>query len=290
MGNRSSSRKLYMIFGVMVIALAGVMGAVSASDDGVNNHREEALTGMSEDASSRIDPSLALKMEETQSGTLSIIVLMEEQPKTLFDIQGAKSLAARSQMSLAASLEEIRATNVQSYWLINAISADVHVQKLSEIAARPDVKRIYPDESIKRIETASATSEPGQDGDDMVANPLPDDSGYSSDRIINYTPTSSVDEIGASGYATTRLYLRPDLTGPPYDDFLSEDRETSGWYATEQISVDGDYLTWGNYTLKEDINGTLYGYGIYFASDASTTFEIEIIINGTTVAAFPSLT
>jgi hypothetical protein len=42
--------------------------------------------------------------------------------------------------------------------------------------------------------------------------------------------------------------------------------------------------------LKEDINGTLYSYGIYFASESSTTFEIEIIINGTTVAAFPSLT
>ena len=292
MENGSSIWKLYMTFGVVVIALAGFMGAVSASplEDGVDNQREAALWGLpSEDTDLKIGSSLALKMEETSSGEIAVIIEMNEQQKTPFKVHEAKSLAISSQKSLTASLEKLQAKNVKPYWIINAVSATVPVQRIDEIAARKDVKKVWLDKKIKRIETTSTIAGQGQDGS-MVANPLSNDSGYSLDRIINYAPTSPMDEVAASGYTTTRLYLRPDLTGPPYDNYLSEDPDTSGWYAKEPISNDGDNLTVGNYTLKEDINGTLYSYWIYFASESSTTFEIEIIVNGTTVATFTSLT
>ncbi len=291
MENGSSIRKLCIIFGVMVIALAGFMSAVSASpqEDGGDSRREAALGSLSEDMGSKISPSLALKMKERQIGDIAVIIEMKEQQKVSFDVREAKSLAVRSQKPLASALEEMQAKDIKPYWIIDAMSATVPVQEICAIAARQDVKKVWLDKKIKRIETASATSGPEQDGN-MVANPLSNDSGYSPDRIVNYASTSSVDKFDASGYATTMLYLRPDLTGPPYDDYLSEDPETSGVHVKEHITRDGDYLVWGNYTLKEDINGTLYSYGIYFASESSTTFEIEIIINGTMVAAFSNLT
>ncbi|MEA3281290.1 MAG: S8 family serine peptidase [Euryarchaeota archaeon] len=228
-------------------------------------------------------------MEETPGGKIPVIIEMKEQQERSFNVRKAKSLTISSQKSLIASLKNIQAESVREYWIVNAVAATVPAQSIDEIAARPDVNKVWLDKQIKRIETASATSGPGQDGA-MVANLLPDDSGYSPDRVLNYAPASQVDEVVASGYTTTGLYLRPDLTGPPYNNYLSEAPETSGWYATEPISDDGDYLTWGNYTLKEDINGTLYSYGIYFASESSTTFKLEIIINGTTVATFSPLT
>jgi parallel beta-helix repeat protein len=56
------------------------------------------------------------------------------------------------------------------------------------------------------------------------------------------------------------------------------------------IYEDGGYGTWGNYSLKGDINGTSYSYRLYLTSDSSTTFKIEIKTNETTVATFPLLT
>jgi subtilisin family serine protease len=285
MGNKSSIWELCMVFGVVALVLAGFMSAVSASDD-----QKSAISwSRSEGSHTKIDSLLVQKMEETPGGELPVIIEMEEQQKAPFKVHEAKSLTISSQKSLIASLEHISVGRIQEYWIVNAVSATVPVHDIDEIAARPDIKKVWLDKQIKRIETASATSGPGQDGN-MVANLLPDDSGYSPDRVINYTPTSPVDEVAASGYTTTRLYLRPDFTEPAYDDYLSEAPETSGGYAIRQISGDGDYLTWGNYTLKEDINGTLYSYGIYFASESSTTFKVEIIVNGTTVATFSPLT
>ena len=291
MENGSSVWKLCMILGVVGIALAGFMNAALASPpEGEDDSRREVVFwSRSEDTSSKISPSLVLKMNERQIGDIAVIIEMKEQQKASFNVREAKMLAAKSQTSLAASLEKMQAKNIKPYWIANAVSATVPVQNMDAIAARQDVKMVYPDESIKRIETASATSGPGQDGN-MVANPIPDDSGYLPNRIINYTSTSSVGGVGASGYTTTMLYLRPDLTGPPYSDYLSEECETSGGHVKEHISGDGDYLIWGNYTLKEDIHGTLYSYWVYFASESSATFEIEILINGTTVAAFSNLT
>ncbi|MEA3323749.1 MAG: S8 family serine peptidase [Euryarchaeota archaeon] len=285
MGNKSSIWELCMVFGVVAIVLAGFMSTASASDD----QKSATSWSRSEGSHTKIDSLLVQKMEERPGSELPVIIELKEQQKEPFKVQEAKSLTISSQKSLTASLESIQAGGVQEYWIVNAVSATVPVQHIHEIAARPDVKKVWLNEQIKRIETASAISGQGQDVN-MVANLLPDDSGYSPDRVINYTPASPVDEVDASGYTTTRLYLRPDLIGPPYEDYLSEDPETSGWYAIESISDDGDYLTWGNYTLKEDINGTLYSYGIYFASESSTTFEIEIIVDGTTVATFTPLT
>ena len=56
------------------------------------------------------------------------------------------------------------------------------------------------------------------------------------------------------------------------------------------IYEDGKNWTWGNYFLGGDINGTSYSYKLLLGSYKSTTFKIEIIINGTTVATFPLLT
>ena len=285
MGNKSGIWELCMVFGVVVIVLAGFISAVSASDD----QKHAIAWSQSEGSYTKIDSLLVQKMEETPDSKIAVIIVMKEQQKAPFNVHEAKSLTISSQKSLTASLENIQARDMRKLWIVNAVAATVPAQSIDEIAARPDVNKVWLDKQIKRIETTSAVSGQGQDGN-MVANPLSDDSGYSLDRLINYAPTSPVDEIAASGYTTTRLYLRPDLTGPPYDDYLSEAPETSGEYAIEQISDDGDYLTWGNYILEEDVNGTVYSYGIYFASESSTTFEVEIIVNGTTVATFSPLT
>ncbi len=61
-------------------------------------------------------------------------------------------------------------------------------------------------------------------------------------------------------------------------------------YTLSFISEDGKNWTWGNYFLGGDINGTSYSYKLLLGSYKSTTFKIEIIINGTTVATFPLLT
>ena len=113
----------------------------------------------------------------------------------------------------------------------------------------------------------------------------------SEDRIIevnniNCTSPSSLSSSSADGVATsgiTKLYI--------INHHLSEYPPSSRLIGGKRfIYDDGDYWTWGNYSLKGDINGTSYSYRLYLGSASSTTFKIEIIINGTTVATFPLLT
>jgi len=66
-------------------------------------------------------------------------------------------------------------------------------------------------------------------------------------------------------------------------------------FTESAISEDGKNWTWSNYFLGGDLNGTSYSYSLWLsaislANASSTTFKIEIIINGTTVATFPLLT
>ncbi len=292
MENGSSIWKLCMTFGVMVIALAAFMSAVSAAplEDGVDNQREAALWGLpSEDTDLKISSSLALKMKERQSGGIAVIIELKEQPKVPFDVREAKSLAAETQQPLSAALEEMQAKNVKSFWIINAVSAKVPVQNIDEIAARTDVRQVWLDKEIRLIEPVNAIS--GQDyGDDMVVNSL---STNSTDRFNR--KTSSADEIATPNYIPDhiQLYLRHKFIGPPYDqyDYLSEYPDLSDAPNTKVIMYDdGENHTWGDYSLDGDITGTNYSYWILFASASSTTFRIEIIINGTTVATFPDLT
>ena len=100
-----------------------------------------------------------------------------------------------------------------------------------------------------------------------------------------------------------KLYLTVTVT--PYSDklhrVLREYPYTEHLIAIyESIFNNGDYLTWDNYFLKGDISGTSYSYLLYLKSSyipelcpenfSSTTFKIEIFINGATVATFPLLT
>jgi tetratricopeptide (TPR) repeat protein len=92
----------------------------------------------------------------------------------------------------------------------------------------------------------------------------------------------SADGVATSGNITLYLSSYPDDCLAEYPDL---------YYTSKRFIYDnGDYWTWGNYSLKGDINGTLYSYRLYFTSDSTTTFKIEIEINKNTVATFPLLT
>ena len=278
MGDKSSIWELCMVFGVVAIVLAGFMSAVSASD--------EVLWSPSEGSHTKIDPVLVQKMEETPSDEIAVIIEMEEQQKAPFNVQEAKSLTIRSQKPLTASLEKMQAKSITKYWIINAVSATVSAQKIDEIAARPDVKKVWLDKEIRLIEPVNdrgdGCSTMVLNDDYMLVNSLLDDSGDSSDQII------VADDINYSlcpiEYSTvtddtpdnTRLYLR----GSTF--YLSKDSGSECYQAVfEQVN---QYGIWDDYFLKGDIEGTKYDYCIYLASVGTTTFEIEFIIDGATVA------
>ena len=292
MENKSSIWELCMVFGVVAIVLAGFMSAVSASDD-----QKSALSwSQSEGSNTKIGPLLVQKMEETPSGVIAVIIEMKEQHKAPFKVHEAKSLTISSQKPLTASLENIQAGDIREYWIVNAVSATVPVQNIDEIAARPDVKNVWLDKEIRLIEPLNDSGDGYSimvsSDDNMMVNSLLNDSKDSLDRTIevstiNYTSSPSLYEVAASDH--TRLYLRPDFTGPPYYDYLSEYPEFYG-YKKITIYSEGYTCTWNNYYVDGDITGTSYTYGIYFASVSSTTFEIEIVVDGTTVATFPRLT
>jgi parallel beta-helix repeat protein len=108
----------------------------------------------------------------------------------------------------------------------------------------------------------------------------------SEDRIIEVNTISCISSSSADGVATSgisKLYI--------INHHLSEYPPSSRLIEGKRFIYDnGDYWTWGNYSLKGDISGTSYSYRLWLGSDSSTTFKIEIIINGATVATFPLLT
>ena len=106
---------------------------------------------------------------------------------------------------------------------------------------------------------------------------------------------SSADVVATSG--NIKLYLSDENLSEYYEQkiegitFFNGTRHNSYKNISRRfIHGNGDYWTWGNYFLGGDINGSSYSYRLYLASDSSTTFKIEIVINGATVATFPLLT
>ncbi len=204
---------------------------------------------------SKIESALVLEIAERPNDKIGVIIALEEQgkePLAKFDVGKAKSAAVKSQKSLSKSLDRMQAENVAHHWIINAVSAKVPAWTISEIAAREDVKKVWLDKKIRLIEP--------------------------------------VDGNSAASDCTDRLYLGHSPI-PPYDGYLSEEPGTAyGDYMDMELCDDNESFDWGDYYLNGDLTGTDYSYWIYFASNSSTTFKIEIIINGTTVATFPDLT
>jgi serine protease AprX len=107
------------------------------------------------DLSPKIDPFLTHEIKEKPCEEIPVIIELKEQPKAppkRFDIQKAKSLAIESQRILVLSLEQVEARNIKQHWIINAVSAKVPAQKIDEIAALPDVKKVWLDKEIRLIE------------------------------------------------------------------------------------------------------------------------------------------
>ena len=204
---------------------------------------------------SKIESAIDIEIAERPNDTIGVIIELEEQgkePLAKFDVGKAKSAVVKSQKSLSKSLDGMQAEEVAHHWIINAVSAKVSAWKINEIAAREDVKKVWLDKKIRLIEPVNSNS--------------------------------------AASDCTDRLYLGHSRI-PPYDGYLSEEPGTAyGDYMDMELCDNSESFDWGDYYLDGDITGTDYSYGIYFASNSSTTFKIEIIINGTTVATFPDLT
>jgi subtilisin family serine protease len=92
-------------------------------------------------------------------------------------------------------------------------------------------------------------------------------------RVTDTTGQTSEDRVVIN--PRTKLYL----CNP--GQYLSEDPNTEYYYITP---ISSGYKSWDDYFLTGDINGTSYSYCLDLASASSTTFKIEIIIDGTTVA------
>ena len=102
--------------------------------------------------------------------------------------------------------------------------------------------------------------------------------GTFSIRLIVTDTTGQTSEDRVVINPQTKLYLCG------HGQYLSEDPDTVDYYTT---TVYSGSTSWDDYFLTGDINGTSYNYSycLYLASESSTTFKIEIIINGTTVTS-----
>ena len=122
----------------------------------------------------------------------------------------------------------------------------------------------------------------------------------SEDRIIAVNRTSSSADAVETTATTDNIKLYLTATANLSDSCLSEyiGRVTEGYNVLYSKYGDTFKLTTrGNYYLNGDIRGTSYSYRLDIMSghpdstnELSTTFKIEIIINGITVATFPLIT
>lgn len=108
----------------ILVCLLFVMSTASAFSSG--DFKEQILAP--QDLNPKIDPLLEEEMRAKPDEKIPIIIELKEQPKDIFGefhVKGAKSLAARSQWTLVASLEQTQAENMRQHWIINAISVKV---------------------------------------------------------------------------------------------------------------------------------------------------------------------
>ncbi|MCL0090175.1 carboxypeptidase regulatory-like domain-containing protein, partial [Dehalococcoidia bacterium] len=100
-----------------------------------------------QDVDPKIDSRLEAEIAARPDGHIPVIIMLEEQPVP-FEVEAAKSLQAETQVPLMTELTMIGAENITEHWIVNAISATVYAPKIAEIAARPDVEKVWLDEEI----------------------------------------------------------------------------------------------------------------------------------------------
>jgi subtilisin family serine protease len=135
--------------------------------------------------------------------------MLAEQPELIqgrFDLDRAKLMADATQAPLLQLLKAIEAEDITQHAIINAISATVLAEKIAEIAARPDVERIWLDEKIylpePPIDDAALEATTIEASGETDGN-----SGRISGRVLCY--------VGAP-VANATVLGRPQLMGLPW--------------------------------------------------------------------------
>ena len=170
----------FLIYSILVLFFVTAASASFSSDNDKIGIEKILSNDLAKDMSIKVDPFLAAEMREKPDEKIPVLIEMKEQHKAPFDASKAKSLAIESQSALAASLES--AENVEQHWIVNVISAKVAAQNIDEIAARPDVEKVWLDREIKLIEPTSAPSATDY-GDEQIGAPQVWDIGYNGTGI-----------------------------------------------------------------------------------------------------------
>ncbi len=171
-----------LIYYILVLFFVTAASASFSSDNDKIGIEQILSNDLAKDMSIKVDPFLAAEMREKPDEKIPVLIELKVQQKAPFDASKAKSLSIESQSALAASLESIQAENVEQHWIVNVISAKVAVQNIDDIAARPDVKKVWLDREIKLIEPVSALSASDY-GDEAISAPQMWDIGYDGTGI-----------------------------------------------------------------------------------------------------------
>ncbi|MGP8336902.1 MAG: S8 family serine peptidase [Methanosarcinaceae archaeon] len=170
---------LVLFFVMAELTSASALFSYDNDKTGIDQIMPNDLT---KDISINIDPFLAAEMKEKQDEKIPVLIEMKKQQKGSFDASKAKSVAIESQSALAASLGSMQAENVKQHWIVNMISAKVAAHDIDDIAARPDVKKVWLDREIKLIEPKSAMSSPDY-GDGQIGAPQVWSIGYNGNGM-----------------------------------------------------------------------------------------------------------
>jgi len=171
-----------LIYYILLLFFVTAASASFSSDNDKIGIEQILSNDLAKDMSIKVDPFLAVEMREKPDEKIPVLIELKVQQKAPFDASKAKSLSIESQSALAASLESIQAENVEQHWIVNVISAKVAVQNIDDIAARPDVKKVWLDREIKLIEPVSALSASDY-GDEQIGAPQVWDIGYNGTEI-----------------------------------------------------------------------------------------------------------
>ena len=187
-----------------------------------------------EDSNPKIDPLLAYEMKKKPGEEIPVIIVLKEQlkvpPRARFDIQKAKSLAAKSQKSLMIQLESVGAKDLKQFWIINAISAKIPAEKIETIAKHSDVEKIWLDRKIRLMDDAAHKA---------------DESGYEDKKNIYYNLNISPEENDRTSKEHNQTnQIRNETTVDKVNPIKSTN-ETGEW---ENITIHA--FTWHNARAK----------------------------------------
>ncbi len=142
------------------------------------------VTAAAQEGTAKLDAFLSARLARAPQETVPVLVRLrpppapqalrmpapdERLPRGERHVQAVRALRANAALAQAGVLDALRqaerrgeASGIEPLWIANMVRAEVSPRLVSELAARPDVERVYLDRAVHLEEPAPAGGPPGE--------------------------------------------------------------------------------------------------------------------------------